>query len=462
MSDKWQTATLGDIACNISRPFDFKNINSVVFVNTGDVLSGEFLHENKVDAKGLPGQAKKAIEKGDILYSEIRPGNKRYVLISKDNVENFVVSTKFMVIKATGPVSPEYLYLILTSRECEEEFKVIADSRSGTFPQITFDSVSYYPVRFPSAKLQKTVVAIDGAITKKIQLNRQINQTLEQIAQALFKSWFVDFDPVKAKIEVLEAGGSEEEALLAAMQVISSKNAGELAAFEVEKPEEYAELRATAALFPAAMVESELGGIPEGWEVSQIGDEVVAVGGGTPSTKVPEYWEDGDISWTTPRDLSGLPDKVLIETDRKITESGLAKISSGLLPVNTVLMSSRAPVGYLALAKIPVAVNQGYIAIKCEKALTPEYVIQWCVANMDEIKNRASGTTFAEISRRGFRIIPVIVPTEDLLAAYSIRIKTIYEKIECNAKESKKLAELRDTLLPKLLSGEIDLSSVEK
>ncbi|MEZ2625210.1 restriction endonuclease subunit S [Paenalcaligenes hominis] len=210
------------------------------------------------------------------------------------------------------------------------------------------------------------------------------------------------------------------------------------------------------------MVGSELGEIPEGWEISQIGDEVVAVGGGTPSTKVPEYWEDGDISWTTPRDLSGLLDKVLIETDRKITESGLAKISSGLLPVNTVLMSSRAPVGYLALAKIPVAVNQGYVAMKCEKVLTPEYVIQWCVANMDEIKNRASGTTFSEISRRGFRIIPVIVPTEDLLAAYSIRIKTIYEKIECNAKESKQLAELRDTLLPKLLSGEIDLSSMEK
>ena len=314
------------------------------------------------------------------------------------------------------------------------------------------------------------IASIWLTISDKIQLNHQINQTLEQMAQAIFKSWFVDFEPVKAKIAALEAGGSEEDALLAAMQAISGTSlfdadasaAGaeaELARLQAEQPEQYAELRATAKLFPSAMQESELGEIPEGWGVSQIGDEVTVVGGGTPSTKNPIFWEGGRISWTSPKDLSNLADKVLVETERKITEAGLAKISSGLLPINTVLMSSRAPVGYLAMAKIPVAVNQGYIAMKCEKVLSPEFVIQWCEAHMDEIKSRASGTTFAEISKKNFKIIPVVVPPESLMSAYTRQVLPLYEAIEINVRESDNLAQLRDTLLPKLLSGELSLTT---
>ncbi len=296
---------------------------------------------------------------------------------------------------------------------------------------------------------------------ESIEKNHQINQTLEQMAQAIFKSWFVDFEPVKTKIVALEAGGSEEDALLAAMRVISGKDEAELTRLQAEQPEQYAELRATAELFPSAMQDSELGEIPEGWNVSQIGGEVTVVGGGTPSTKNPDFWENGEINWTSPKDLSNLADKVLVETERKVTEAGLAKISSGLLPVDTVLMSSRAPVGYLALAKIPVAVNQGYIAMKCEKALSPEFVIQWCAAHMDEIKSRASGTTFAEISKKNFKIIPVVMPTESLISIYSKQASSFYKAIENNVRESVTLAKLRDSLLPKLLSGELSISNAE-
>ncbi|WNK20209.1 restriction endonuclease subunit S [Halomonas piscis] len=298
-------------------------------------------------------------------------------------------------------------------------------------------------------------------LDKKIKLNHQINQTLEKMAQAIFKSWFVDFEPVKAKIAALDAGGSEEDALLAAMLAVSGKTREDLTRLQAEQPEQYAELRATAELFPSAMQDSELGEIPEGWCVSQIGDEVTVAGGGTPSTKNSDFWENGEINWTSPKDLSNLADKVLVETERKITEAGLAKVSSGLLPVDTVLMSSRAPVGYLALAKIPVAVNQGYIAMKCEKALSPEFVIQWCAAYMDEIKSRASGTTFAEISKKNFRIIPVVTPPEALISVYSKQTSSLYEVIENNVRESDILAKLRDSLLPKLLSGELSVSAAE-
>ncbi len=295
------------------------------------------------------------------------------------------------------------------------------------------------------------------------------------MAQALFKSWFVDFDPVKAKISAKDAWINLHGAIpatdspvyadyaqslcAAAMSVISGKTTAQLEAFATQNPKQYQSLKATADLFPDAMQESELGDVPEGWEVSEIGKEVTVVGGGTPSTKTPEYWENGTNHWTTPKDLSGLSDKIITDTERKITDAGLAKISSGLLPVDTVLMSSRAPVGYLALAKVPIAINQGHIAMKCEKVLTPEYVIQWCDSVMHEIKQRASGTTFAEISKKNFNVIPVIVPKHEIVTAYSKVVGDVYQGIENNVMENQSLTQLRDTVLPKLLSGELSVNT---
>lgn len=297
---------------------------------------------------------------------------------------------------------------------------------------------------------------------EKVKVNDEINQTLEQMAQALFKSWFVDFEPVKAKMAVLESGGSQADATLAAMSAISGKDTDALEVFEREHPEQYAELKATAELFPLAMQDSELGEIPEGWTLSEIGAQIDIAGGATPSTKTPDFWDNGDIHWTTPKDLSNVKDKILLHTERKITKAGLGKISSGLLPVNTVLMSSRAPVGYLAIAKVPVAINQGYIAMKCNKELSPEFVLQWCSANMPEIISRASGTTFAEISKKNFNPIPLVKPPLELVKNYTKQVSAIYSLIENTMRENNSLTQLRDTLLPKLLSGEITLPEAEQ
>lgn len=360
-------------------------------------------------------------------------------------------------IKAHCEYSKDFFYYLTSSPAGYQHF--VGAAYGSAQPNISGALIERLQVPDISPASANQAASFLRQIDDKIHLNHQINQTLEQMAHAIFKSWFVDFEPVKAKIAALEAGGSEEDALLAAMQAISAKDEIELARLQAEQPEQYAELRATAELFPSAMQDSELGEIPEGWNLSTIGDEVTVVGGGTPSTKNPDFWDDGQISWTSPKDLSSLPDKVLVKTERKITEAGLAKISSGLLPVDTVLMSSRAPVGYLALAKIPLAVNQGYIAMKCEKVLTPTFVIQWCQAHMDEIKNRASGTTFAEISKKNFNVIPVAVPTEPLISIYSRHVSSLYETIETNVRQSGALADLRDFLLPKLLSGELSVSA---
>jgi type I restriction enzyme S subunit len=436
---------------------------------------------------------KSALKPGDVAV--VRTGKPGTACVIPDDIEEANCSDIVIIRVDPDRLSAHYLSYFMNSVANHQ----INSHLVGAVQQhFNVGAAKKIIIKAPCVTGQEQIVKVLKDLDDKIQINHQINQTLEQMAQTIFKSWFVDFEPVKAKIAARErwhalqpdneaaspvcyAGELEAQPFdvdletymnLAAMQAISGSSlydadasaagaADQLSRMQAEQPELYAELRATAELFPSAMQDSELGGIPEGWEVSQIGNEVTVVGGGTPSTKTPEFWDEGNIHWTTPKDLSNLSDKVLLDTERKITAAGLVKISSGLLPVDTVLMSSRAPVGYLALAKTPVAVNQGYIAMKCERRLSPEFVIQWCEANMNEIKGRASGTTFAEISKKNFKVIPVITPPANTVSAYSQRVKPLYSAIESQSRESLTLAQFRDALLPKLLSGELTLADTE-
>lgn len=192
----------------------------------------------------------------------------------------------------------------------------------------------------------------------------------------------------------------------------------------------------------------------EDWEEKTIGDIFTIKGGGTPSTKEPSYW-DGSIAWTSPRDLSTAKSLYMFSTERTITELGLTKVSSGLLPVGTLLMSSRAPIGYLALTDIEVAVNQGYIAILKHDLYSNEFMYLWCKANMELIKNSGNGSVFQEISKASFRELPFVCPPESLLKRFNGYCINWFSKIKLNAKQIQTLENLRDTLLPKLMSGEV-------
>jgi type I restriction enzyme S subunit len=274
----------------------------------------------------------------------------------------------------------------------------------------------------PNPPEQKAIAAVLGALDDKIELNRRMNATLQAMARALFQSWFVDFDPVRAKLDGRKPAGLDD---------------------------------ATAQLFPSFFGESDVGHIPKGWTSQAVGDVVDCVGGGTPSTKEPKYWVGGTYHWTTPKDFSSLQAPILLDTDRKLTEDGIAKISSGLLPAGTLLLSSRAPVGYLAIAAMPVAINQGFIALKCNERASNFFMLNWCQMNMAEIESRATGTTFAEISKQNFRPIRVVLPTNELMAAFTAKVAPLYAQITANLHQSRTLARLRDVLLPKLLSGEM-------
>ncbi|GMU39414.1 MAG: hypothetical protein AMXMBFR23_02800 [Chloroflexota bacterium] len=296
-----------------------------------------------------------------------------------------------------------------------------AHSDKSSVPGVNRNDLHMELVSLPPLPEQRAIAEVLGALDDKIELNEGMNATLDEMARALFKSWFVDFDPVRAKAEGREPSHMDA---------------------------------ATAGLFPDSFEDSALGPIPAGWRVSTVGDVVSVFGGSTPSTKEPAFW-DGSHAFATPKDLSKISTPVLLDTARRITDAGLAKVSSGLLPADTVLMSSRAPVGYLAIARLPVAVNQGMAAMVCDGDVKPPFVLNWTRLNMDEIRSRASGTTFPEIGKSSFRSIQCVVPPREVHDAYHATMSPLYDLITTNVSESRTLTELRDTLLPRLISGQL-------
>jgi type I restriction enzyme S subunit len=153
---------------------------------------------------------------------------------------------------------------------------------------------------------------------------------------------------------------------------------------------------------------------------------------------------------------------VLRATERRLSDAGLKKISSGLLPPGSLLMSSRAPIGYLAIAKIPVAVNQGFIAMRPGGLLPPVYLYFWCQSNMEAIKQKANGSTFMEISKAAFRPIPLVLPPKEVVARFAENASAIFERIAANEQQRAGLTDLRDTLLPRLISGKLRLPEAQE
>lgn len=298
----------------------------------------------------------------------------------------------------------------------------------STMPKLTQGNMNRIRLSIPPLPEQRAIAHILGTLDDKIELNRRMNETLEEMARALFKSWFVDFAPVRAKMEGRDTGLPKH----------------------------------IADLFPDRMVDSELGEIPEGWEAKMIGNLASIMGGTTPSTKERQYWEHGSHCWATPKDLSDLRAPVLLDTQRKITDSGLSKIGSGLLPKGTILLSSRAPIGYLAITEIPVAINQGFIAMLPVEKVSNLFLLYWCEAYQEEIVNYANGSTFLEISKGNFRKISIATPSMHVMEAFDSFVRPLFNDIVSNLNASGILNTLRDALLPRLISGKIRVSKAEK
>lgn len=291
------------------------------------------------------------------------------------------------------------------------------------------DDVKNLRFRLPPEPEQRKIANTLAALDDKIELNRRMNETLERMGQAIFRDWFVDFGPVRRKA----AGEADPIAIMGGL---------------TSDPARAAKL---AAYFPAAFGDD---GLPKGWTETAIGDLVKAQGGSTPSTGDETLWAPAQHYWATPKDLSIMSDLALFDTARQISNTGLAKITSGLLPVGSVLLSSRAPIGYLAIAQVPVAINQGFIGLTPTAEIGSSYLYCWCKANMDKVLANANGSTFQEISKKNFRPITSALPADRrIISEFGNVTDPLFARLIAAASENRTLAETRDYLLPCFMSG---------
>lgn len=351
-------------------------------------------------------------------------------------------------------VDPKFIYYVFKSKH----FSGYIDGISGgTSVQLNMKigDLLKYQFNLPPLSEQKEIARILSDLDKKIELNTQINQTLEQIAQALFKSWFVDFDPVRAKVQALSDGMSLEQAELAAMQAISGKNPEELTALSQTQPDRYAELAETAKAFPCEMVEIDGLEVPKGWEVSTISECSLKIqNGGTPKRSNLEYWENGDISWLSSGEVCN--NKVLVQSKEYITDLGLKGSAAKLIPPYSTLVAIYASptAGKCAFSGFETSTNQAVCAIipKEEYTFFNYYHLQ---LQEKYFANQASGSAQQNISKKIIEETPVLIPNKVILKKFNLLAKPIISKTIENLRENNNLERKRDLLLPKLLNGEV-------
>jgi len=269
---------------------------------------------------------------------------------------------------------------------------------------------------------QRAIAHILGTLDDKIELNRRMNETLEAMARALFKSWFVDFDPVRAKAEGRDPG--------------------------LPKP--------LADLFPDSFEESELGEIPKGWEVGPIVQHAQLMSGGTPKTDRPEYW-DGPVAWASAKDVSQSSELFLVDTERSITQRGLDESATQVIPaLCSVVVARGATTGRMVLFGRDIAMNQTCYAL-ATTTKTPFALYCRLQQEIDALVHAAHGSVFDTITTSTFASSRIILPPQAALTAFEEQVAPVFWRILRSIYESRTLAMLRDTLLPKLVSGKLRL-----
>lgn len=284
-----------------------------------------------------------------------------------------------------------------------------------------------FPLMLPPLAEQRAIAKILGDLDDKIELNRKMNTTLEAMARALFQSWFVDFDPVRAKMDGREPQGMDKE---------------------------------TAELFPEHMEDSMLGYIPEGWEVCSLATKIELLSGGTPKTSEPSYW-DGDIPWYSVKDAPIERDVWVIQTEKQVTNLGIKNSAAQILPEGTTIISARGTVGKLALVGKPMAINQSCYGVRGVKGCSDYFTYFALRQATADLQQRTHGTVFDTITRQTFETLDCIFPPATLTQAFDRTVAPLLAQVRANLHQSRTLSALRDTLLPKLLTGEMRVGDLK-
>ncbi|MBB5349966.1 type I restriction enzyme S subunit [Haloferula luteola] len=395
--------------------------------------------------------------RGDLLYS--REGT--YFGIAAEVPENTRVCLgQRMVLIRPKPEVLDFSFLRYWLNSSIMAVHIHGYRDGSVAERLNLPTIRALPVLLPPLQMQKTIAAVLGALDDKIELNRRMNATLEAMARALFQSWFIDFDPVRANLDRNQpspqpspTGRGSKDLDQAKLPSPTGRRAGDEGCFALDP--------ATAALFPDSFQDSELGHIPKGWEVCPLSEKIELLSGGTPKTSEPDYW-DGDIPWYSVKDAPSETDVWVIETEKHVTRQGIENSAAQILPEGTTIISARGTVGKLALIGTPMAMNQSCYGVRGAKGCSDFFTYFVLQDAVGELQQRTHGTVFDTITRQTFETLNCAFPAPELTHAFDRSAAPLLSQIRANLHQSRILANLRDTLLPKLLSGDLSVPNIGK
>ena len=401
-----------DIVRTISITHKFDK-DKLIAINTSDVENG-IMHDGTLTAiEDLKGQFKKTVQKGDILFSEIRPANRRFALVTKDDCADYVVSTKLMVLrKYNNEVDLRYFYYCLTNQPFLDMLQRKAENRIGSFPQITFDLLSEYAFPVPSLSEQEKIANIIFSLDHKIELNKQINDNLETMAKQLYDYWFVQFDfPNEEGKPYKSSGGA----------MVWNEN-----------------------------LKCE---IPQGWVVEKMGKCTNVLLGGTPDTNDNSLWGNG-YNWLNSGEVAEFP---ILKSEKNITPKGLEKSATVLAPKGSVTLSITRHLRPSILC-IDACINQSVVAILENDKVSKEYIYPLLNRDIPRLMSLRTGAQQPHINKETVEAINVVLPPANIMGAYINIAESIYNAIFNNAKEVEELTKQRDELLPLLMNGQASVN----
>jgi len=353
---------------------------------------------------------------GDTLVAKITPclenGKTAFVDILNDD-EVAYGSSEFIVLRENEWSDKKFIYYLARSPLFRERAISCMEGTSGR-RRVNEEALKSQRILVPELKNQQIIAAVLSAFDDKIELNNKINAELEKMTKTLYDYWFVQFDFPNAKGKPYKASG------------------GKMIYNEVLKKE-----------------------VPEGWKEELINDLGTVAGGGTPSRDIVENFSDNGIPWITPKDLSiNIGKKFITKGELDVSEVGFKSASLNLLPAKSVLMSSRAPIGYLAINRVDCATNQGFKSVICNKSYSCEYVYYVLKNYIPTIEANSAGSTFKEISAGVFKSIKIIKPKYEIVEKFIEQVRPIFDRQDNLEQQNLQLAALRDWLLPKLMNGQ--------
>lgn len=402
---EWKEVRLGNIADVQTGPFG-SQLHKDNYVNKGTpIVTVEHLGNKWFTSQNLPmvsdedklRLAKYCSQEGDVIFSRVGSVD-RCSYVSKE-YSGWLFSGRCLRVRPRSGINPEYLYYFLTNEGTKQYIRNIAVG--ATMPSINTKLLNEVPVKIPSLPDQRRIASILSSLDRKIELNNKINADLEEMAQAIFKNWFVDFEPFKN----------------------------------------------------GKFVDSELGMIPEGWKVGRLTDVIKLMPGGTPKTSEPLYWDNGTIPFFSPKDINGV---YCFATEKHITEAGLNKCSSNLYPKDTIFITCRGTVGKVCLVACDMAMNQSNYAIKAIDGYSQYYVFLLVKSVVERLIKKSNGAVFSAITSKDFDE-EILIPSQKVVEEFTNVIDGFFRRIFTIGTESSRLSLLRDTLLPRLMSGEIEV-----